>query len=628
MHRAQTKPARPLAASLVCSLLLLCFGVISYSAALRKNATIDEPTHAMSGWLALRQRDFRVETVNPPLWKCWAALGNVLANPPVVYSSPIWNNRTWDPAAEVIWSSRILYTSPGFNGAGFVNRARAMMLLLSIALGGLIAWWSFKIAGSVAAIVATALFCFDPTYIAQAPLVKSDVAFSLAYLSLAFSVWRLGQRVTFRTLLGVALLCGAAINIKFSGVIVGPLLAILLLIRAVMKPPWQVFGIEVSSRSSRLLMSVAVGLCGVLGCVVLTWACYGFRFRPAPQADVQMNLPAIYQREAVVETTLALHRRPTSQEVLAHQFGSVNHCVRWADEHHALPQAMLAGFLYQYTCVQSWPAFLDGDYYGTGRWSYFPLAFLYKTPVAELAAIGIAVLVLIAGGLRKFDRVRSIHADASIWTVACLLVPFSVFAIASLSSHLNIGLRNALPIFPMMFIAVGIAAARSWRRRPRTTATICALLGIVLVCETLAGWPDYIAFFNHPTGGTRGGLQHLADSNLDWGQDVKSLAQWQQSQQATPLYAKLYLSVDARYYGLDFHPLEISARGSPMSDQAITSGYIAVSATHLQGLYTKPWEARFYQQLRMRRPVAVIGGTIYVFRVAGDKNLFLTHRSD
>jgi len=45
----------------------------------------------------------------------------------------------------------------------------------------------------------------------------------------------------------------------------------------------------------------------------------------------------------------------------------------------------------------------------------------------------------------------------------------------------------------------------------------------------------------------------------------------------------------------------------------MTRGWIAVSATDMQGLYVPPWEDWFYQPLRNTRPVAIIGGTIYVY---------------
>jgi hypothetical protein len=271
---------------------------------------------------------------------------------------------------------------------------------------------------------------------------------------------------------------------------------------------------------------------------------------------------------------------------------------------------MLAGLLYQHTCVQLWPAFLNGDLYGAGKWTYFPLAMLYKTPVAELAAFFLAGLVLLVWVPRSF---RSNH----LWTIICLLVPFSIFAAAALATHLNIGLRNVLPLYPFLQIACGCAAAILWDHRPKLTRVFLVALGVLLAYETLSAWPDYIAFFNFPTGGEVGGLAHLSDSNLDWGQDLKSLAHWQQQHAELPMYADLFESVDPEYYGLKYHPIIIPRdgplAGKPTSDVPMQRGWIAVSATHLQGLYVLPWEKGFYEPLRNTRPVAIIGGTIYIY---------------
>jgi hypothetical protein len=194
MDLAQINRRHARVTTVICAIMLAVFATISYSAVLTKNATIDEPTQALSGWLIIRKFDFRVETVSPPLCECFAAIGNLLANPPLVHDSPIWRNRTWDPIAEVIWSEQTLYDSPGFDGDAFINRGRAMMLIFGVALGALIARWSFQLAGPVAAVLATALFCFDPNIIAHTPLIKGDVPFAFILLALAYSVWLMGRR--------------------------------------------------------------------------------------------------------------------------------------------------------------------------------------------------------------------------------------------------------------------------------------------------------------------------------------------------------------------------------------------------------------------------------------------------
>jgi len=60
----------------VCSAFLVVFGVLSYSAALQKSATIDEPVEALGSWTQLHLHDFRMNFEHPALWHYLAALPN------------------------------------------------------------------------------------------------------------------------------------------------------------------------------------------------------------------------------------------------------------------------------------------------------------------------------------------------------------------------------------------------------------------------------------------------------------------------------------------------------------------------------------------------------------------------
>ena len=46
------------------------------------------------------------------------------------------------------------------------------------------------------------------------------------------------------------------------------------------------------------------------------------------------------------------------------------------------------------------------------------------------------------------------------------------------------------------------------------------------VAESMSIRPSYLAYFNQLAGGPSQGYLHLADSSLDWGQDLPSLKQW------------------------------------------------------------------------------------------------------
>jgi hypothetical protein len=67
--------------------------------------------------------------------------------------------------------------------------------------------------------------------------VKNDVPLSLVMLGLIIAVWRMGQRATPWNILAIALLCAAAITTKFSALLLGPIVAILLIIRACSRSP-------------------------------------------------------------------------------------------------------------------------------------------------------------------------------------------------------------------------------------------------------------------------------------------------------------------------------------------------------------------------------------------------------
>jgi hypothetical protein len=47
----------------------------------------------------------------------------------------------------------------------------------------------------------------------------------------------------------------------------------------------------------------------------------------------------------------------------------------------------------------------------------------------------------------------------------------------------------------------------------------------------------------------------------------------------------------------------------------VLPGYVAISATHLQGTYLPEELRRSYEFLRRKRPVAVPGGSMYVYWV-------------
>ncbi len=86
-----------------------------------------------------------------------------------------------DTPSQWLYVVETLFRTEGNNGDAFIMRSRVMMLIVAVALGAMIACWSWQLAGPFAAVVATAFYCLDPNILAPTrwPLVKNDISLSL-----------------------------------------------------------------------------------------------------------------------------------------------------------------------------------------------------------------------------------------------------------------------------------------------------------------------------------------------------------------------------------------------------------------------------------------------------------------
>src|SRR6185369_9478033 len=105
---------------------------------------------------------------------------------------------------------------PVVDADAFIQTSRMMFVIVGVGLGALIAWWSWRLGGMWAALLATALFALDPNFLAHLALVKNDVMLSFMFLAMAMALWRFGRRGTWLSLAAVALTCAGAVNVKFS----------------------------------------------------------------------------------------------------------------------------------------------------------------------------------------------------------------------------------------------------------------------------------------------------------------------------------------------------------------------------------------------------------------------------
>jgi hypothetical protein len=593
---------------ILCALLSVAFGACGYLAVVRHSPTVDEPICALAGYLHVADGDFRFDADNPPLWKYWAMLPNLWCD--------LKPSEAGGGGGDMfVEATRRLFQTPGNDGDALIRRARGMMLLIGIALAASIAIWGWQVGGMTTALVACALFCFDPNFLAHAPLVKADVTVALLTFSIAWATWAVGRHARPLNIAVLTVLCGLAATVKYNTIFAAVIAATLLLGRALVGAPWPVWSRVVVSRAARLFVVMLIGLAALATTTVIIWASYGFRYEPSRSGGATLDLPA--QVQQLQEARIALHggELNSAAHLDAAPIPLVVRVAMFSNDHHLLPQAWLFGLvsIYRSSTTFARQSYLMDETSMTGWWYYFPVAMVAKTPLATLAAATLAGVTLVV----RRRRVTPPIEPGMKWTILCLAVPTLAYLVASLTSSANAGVRHVLPLYPPIYILIGIAAATLKQIHSRTALAAAILLGAGLAVESLASFPHYLSFFNAAARPHR--LYLLSDSNFDWGQDLKYVAAWQRDHPDVTLYLGYWGPVDPGFYGIRYVNIPggfaLGPHAPPTTTLALDNppGVLMIGASLLQGVNFPEHVRAYYQHLRVRPPDRIVGDTIYLY---------------
>ena len=111
-----------------------------------------------------------------------------------------------------------------------------------------------------------------------------------------------------------------------------------------------------------------------------------------------------------------------------------------------------------------------------------------------------------------------------------------------------------------------------------------------------------ISFFNLAAGGPNAGFRYLADSNLDWGQGLIALREYEQKHPEETLRLAYFGSVDPALYGV---------RALPLAPGEHVEGTLVAGASVLSGqVLTDP---NSYRWLLSHPPTQMIDRSMFVF---------------
>ncbi len=171
-----------------------------------------------------------------------------------------------------------------------------------------------------------------------------------------------------------------------------------------------------------------------------------------------------------------------------------------------------------------------------------------------------------------------------------------------MSSRINLGVRHMLVVYPLLSIVAGHVLTASLKNCRPALRAVAIGLAVWSVVDSVVVHPDYLAYFNQIA--SRHPERILAESDLDWGQDLHRLA--------ARLKSLGVQEVAIRYFGTT--PLDRVGLPPyrPLSPTAPTSGYIAIS---LRELVMSNAENGSFEWLKGYKPIEKIGHSIYLYHL-------------
>ncbi len=540
--------------------LLICAGLTTAFLAqgwwfIRANSqTHDEGVHLTAGYSYLATHEFRLNPEHPPLLKELAALPIYLRyHLPFRPAANLWEQK---PEAEKWGISRDFLYHSSVSPDELLTLGRLPGLMLGGCLVALVGWWSYRLWGIKAALLGTALAAFEPNLVTNACLITTDLGSALFIFLTMYLLWEYGNSRSPLLLIAAGITTGLALASKLTGILLFGMGGVILMAHVLLT-------------NSPLFPQVKEG----------TGPPRGGRLKQAVVIAV------------VVAVLAAVTILPT---YFFEGWGTWLYGFQW--------QMRKSGIGHD--------AFFLGEYSKTGWLTYFPVAFLIKTPIPSILLILASLLLCRAGTpLRLRDSLF-------------LLLPVGIILALMVTAKINIGVRYLTPIYPFLFVCAARLATLRFPQ-PWMAPVLLGVPVLLTAASSLRQAPHYLAYFNETIGGPDHGDHYLADTNIDWGQDLKGLKEYMDRAKIDKVYLSYFGTAPPKAYGIEFQempsfgavewpprPIERLPRDAPRK-------VLAVSVTNLQGAYLGepgPY-AFFYHE---RTPVAKIGYSIWIYDLTGD----------
>ena len=609
---------------LIILLFLIVTVTISVICAAEDTMIYDEDAHIPAGYSYLKTFDMRLNPEHPPLIKDLAALPLLFFNPQPTFdtSKPFWNENAndaqWDAGKEFLFQS-------GNNPDKIIFWSRLPIILLFVILSLFIFKWTKELAGIGAGLLAFTLFLFDPNILGHNHFVTTDLGIA-AFITFAFYYFiRFIKEPNWKNVFILGIFLTLVQLAKFSAVLIFPIFGLVLIVYPIVKKARAAKNDNLNFKLKNFGEYLGKFLVAFIISIIIIWIAYYFTTFNMPEEKLpeivnhyfrldDYSLKTTYARQFI----FALNQYDFLRPMAVYFFGiaRVFQRVGGGNVTYFLGQVSTHGF-----------------------YSYFPLVFLIKEPIASLAlmlgALGITGLGIFRITKRKtiqelVDYVRSRIAELS------MLAFILLYVFTSIVGRLNIGFRHLFPIFPFIFILTSkvifdFIKKIEHRRKKNIAYTVVIFITVVLISKTLLAYPFYLSYFNEFADGPKNGYHYVTDSNADWGQDLKRLKKFIDRYNWCPKnsldsFCKIYDpqkgqidKINLDYFGmvdLDYY-LKDSYIPWWKSRRPIEPGWYGISTLFLQeGIYRKDFkDNESYRWLKNKKPFYQVGTSILIYYV-------------
>jgi len=445
--------------------------------------------------------------------------------------------------------------------------ARCVTPFFTLLLAFFVYRWARELYGEKAGVFALALYTFCPNILAHSALMTTDVPFTSLSFIWFYYFWKTINSYSYKNILLCSLFFGLALISKFNFLMFIPIYLFTGLL---------VF-LTTATHERKIYLGRIILLSVVIifiGSAILNFSYY-FNYEPFP-------LSKVLKKISWIGNVFPFFGNLEKQKIMANIFLPIPY-----------------NYLRELECVideshHGHPAFLMGCFSNKGWLYYYLVAFFIKTPIPVLIFLILSIYSTVKNPML---RDKSKIGEYFLW-----IPPLCIFLMVSLQ-HCQIGIRHILPVYPFIFVIMSRIVYSEFMKK-KNFRIFFAVLITWLIFSSVSIFPHYIAYFNELMGGPNQGYKYLLDSNLDWGQDLLGLKNYMEKNKIKKIKLSYFGNTKPEYYNIEYEELSSGP----------TTGFIAVSANHLQGIGLEGGYER-YLWLKKYKPIAKIGYSIFVYDI-------------